>query len=442
MKQEGAVGLGALRGLSEVAPETARTTIVEWLKGENPAKRAAAIGVMRQSRDPNASKVLIDAFPSLPGESKVMVVDVLGSKGDAAAKPMIVKLVGENDEALRVVAIRALGSLGDASDVPMLAEQAANGQGGAKDAARQSLARLKGKDVDGAIVKAAEAGAPEVRVELIKSLAARAASSANDKLLAIAASDQNEQVRAAALASLGQLVSGNEYPKLVDLLAKPKADADRDAARKAVGDAATRMENRNEAAGPVVVAMDGASKETKAALIGTLTRIGGDRALAAVRAVRKDADPAVAEAAARSLTEWQDGSAIDDMLDIAKTGNERQKVLALQGLNRVLSQPNVGKSAQEKLAIYRQMMDASPRTQEKKLVIAGLGDMKDPAAFAALVPLVSDEALKNEAANAVVKVAKAVWDNAKPAAKAALEKVITANVDDGIKKQAQEQLGK
>lgn len=432
-----ALKIARLRGVSIVAPEKAIPVLAQMLAGADLQEQLMAAAMLRQMPGDAAGAALAAALGAAPAAAKVHILDALAARGQVSARAAVVELAKSTDEPVQVAALRALGSLGDASAIPLLAENAVK-TGAAGDAAKSSLAKMKGADVDAAIAAAAAAGPAPVRAELIKALGARGAASATPKLLEIAKADADETVRSAALTALGALATEKDFPALVQTLVAAKTDGERSTAVNAVAQAANRMTNRDDAIPAVAAALSAGDAKVKAALLSALTRIGGPKALAAVRGQLAAAEEPVKEAAVRAITEWQDSSALEDMLKIAGLSNQKHKILALRGINRVLSQRESDKTPAQKLDIFKQMMAACERPDEKKLVIAGLADMKDAAGFAMLTPLLEDPALKNEAGSGIVKLAKALRVN-KPS-QAALQKVVDSKADANIIKQAQDTL--
>ena len=93
------------------------------------------------------------AKPS-PRRKQADLLEALGERGDAVARPKVLELVDGKEEVVRVASLRALGGLGSAADVPILAKWAATGSDNEKSAALQSLVRLRGDDVNEAINEA------------------------------------------------------------------------------------------------------------------------------------------------------------------------------------------------------------------------------------------------------------------------------------------------
>ena len=87
-------------------------------------------------------------------------------------------------------------------------------------AAKESLARLRGQDINKAIIAALEAGDAEVKVELLGVLAVRAASETAG-VAAKLAGDGDEKVRRAAIEALGALGDDKQVAALVAMAKAP-----------------------------------------------------------------------------------------------------------------------------------------------------------------------------------------------------------------------------
>ncbi|MGE5610263.1 MAG: HEAT repeat domain-containing protein [Bacillota bacterium] len=433
------IRMAALRGLVAAEPAKSVSLVVDLLKSEKPQMQAVACGyIARQLPGQEATNTFVSVMNGLSTDTQVLLLDALGVRGDASAKAAVLASAKSANEAVSVAAIKALATLGNASDVKLLAETAA-GTGPASEAARSALARLHGQEVDPAILAAIKSSSENVQVQLVRALASRGATSAVPAFLDLAANGPSESVRLAALEATGSLAAEKDYSAVVKRIVEAKSDTERKAATTAAAAVATRFASKDASAEPVIAALANASTPAKVALLGNLNRIGGDKALVAVRNLQKDSDASLQEAAVRAIASWPEAAAIPDMMNIVQTGNDTQRVLALRGLQKVI--PASGKSAADSLALYRQMLAACKTADEKRVVLAGAAEVKDTAAFELVLPSLSDDALRNEAATAAIKIAKAVGP-ANPQSKVALQKVLAANIDAGLKKQAQEALGK
>ena len=431
--------IAALRGLLAVDPEGAAKVLVEVLRSDDARMWAFAAGFAREIPGAQAAKVFADEMPKLAPPAQVLLLGALAERGDAAILPAVVAATKSNDEGVRVAGFTALGRVGDASSIALLAGVAVGGPAKEAEAARQSLYRLRGKEVDAAILQAAGSGAAPLRVELIRALAARAVAAAAD-VLAKNVGDPDEAVRAESLRALGTLADAKAVSALVEWLVKAKTPAERAEAEKAVNTVGGRVADLEKRAEPVLAALPAASPEARGSLLRLLGRIPTPKSLAAVRASLKDASAEVQDTAFRVLAEWPDAEVAPDLLGLARSAaNPTHKVLALRGYIRVIGLPSQRPTA-ETVKMYADALAAATRADEKKQALGGLASVYDFAAIELATPYLTDKDLDAEAGAAVVQIAKVARKADGPRATAAVKKVIEVCKSEAARQAAENAL--
>ncbi|HUT36930.1 MAG TPA: HEAT repeat domain-containing protein [Planctomycetota bacterium] len=401
------VRAAALRGLVAVGGDESIALIMKSLMGDDVALQGMAVSFIRDVPGAEATKAFASQLLKLAPAVQVLVLEALATRGDSAATPAIVGATSNQDEKVRVGAFHALASLGDAAVVPLLVKAAAGEAKPEADAARTSLALLKGKGVDEAVLAEMKKADAKGKVELIKTLAARRAESAVPDLLK-AAEDENEEVRREAFTAIGKLATEKALPDLVALLVKGKDDVALKAAERAVLTVARELKDEAARTAPLIAALPKATAPGKAAILRLLGRFGGDKALAAVRAALADADASVQDAAIRSLVEWPDAAPADDLLKLVREAkSETHRVLALRGYVRMLALPSQ-MPITEVLKRYDETMKLATKVEDKKMILAGMAELRHPAVLKALQPYVADAALKAEAEAAAKRVTEAM----------------------------------
>ncbi|MHC4665603.1 MAG: HEAT repeat domain-containing protein, partial [Planctomycetota bacterium] len=186
--------VAALRGMVAANPKKGVDIVVGVLKGEDEVMQAAAIGLLREIPGPEMIEAVTAEFPNLSAAGQAQVLSALADTGDRSALPVVVDATKSPESDVRIAALGALGALGDVASVRLLAETAAGTEGAEQQAARESLYRLSGAEIDKTIL----AGIPrvdwKVRVELIRSLGERNVTRGVGVLLK-AARDQEREVR-------------------------------------------------------------------------------------------------------------------------------------------------------------------------------------------------------------------------------------------------------
>jgi hypothetical protein len=133
--------------------------------------------------------------------------------------------------------------------------------------------------------------------------------------------------------------------------------------------------------------------------------------------------------------------AAPDLLAVAKADTKTtNQVLAIRGYLRLAGLPE--RTAAERVAMCREALAVAKRSEEKKLALTVLAETNSPEAFAMAAPMLEDNSTKNEAAIAVIKIAKLLGNKVPAEAKSALEtaKGITkdrrllSDADDALRK--------
>ncbi|NQT85402.1 HEAT repeat domain-containing protein [bacterium] len=423
------VRLAALHGLVAAQGADAAPLLVTVIKTGDAMFRASAIGLAQGVKGTEATKTFAALLPSLPPDTQALLVGSLAGRGDTAAAPAVLAATKSEHEAVRTAALLALGSVGDASSIPLLAQAATSPQ---QAAARSSLSRLPGKDIDAALVAALTTGDPQVRVEIIHALASRGAAQAVAPLLKIAQGD-DAALRREAIRALGTLAPQAQLPALVALVVNAKDAKDRSAAEQAVANAFRRAPAPADRAAPVLTALPKASPEARAALLKLLSRAPTADALTAIRAGLKDAAEPVQDAAIRTLADWPNPAPAEDLLKLARTAPKpAHKVLALRGYVRLAA------LSKNPTQMYVRAMDLATRAEDKKLLLGGLGTADSAEALDIVEKYLANEPLQAEAALAAIQIANRIRERDGTRARKAIDAVLATVKDPRLRQQAQD----
>ena len=428
--------LAATRGVLTGDPEQSMPLLVELLRGDDADLRGLAVRFVREMPAATNAAVLVAAAEKLPSTSQVLLLGALADRGDRSLLPVLLRAAASEDADVRLAALRGFATMeGTADAVMLLAKAAVQAKGGPeKDAARASLAAMRGATVDDAIMAAIPGAEATIRNELILSLGQRAVKGAKPLLFRLAA-DADPAVQNAALGALGEVAGVNDYPAAAKLLLETKNDAVRGAAENLVVRLARQVPTEGDRTAPLLAGVVGAPVETKISLLKVLGAMGGTAALNAVRAELKSDDPKVQDATVRALAATPDAAALNDLLDIAKSSqNKVHRVLALRGYLRLVD-ASAGRAGAD-LKLYEPVIPLATDASEKKTLISGLGRINSPEALAVVAPMLDDEAVRNEAASAVIGMARGISGKNPREARTALEKVVALVKDEAIVKQA------
>jgi HEAT repeat protein len=411
--------------------------VIDALKSNDPAMQAGAIALVRDIPGQEITKALAKQLPNLPAAGQVQLLSALADRGDAVALPAVARAIDSADELVRIAALKAVGQLGDASSVSLLSGRAAQTSGDEQKAARESLYRLRGQQVDQAILAAIPSARGDVKIELIQSVGERNAVSGIPVLLETA-KDADSKVQRESFKVLKTIADAKFLPALVELLIKTKSQSVRGEAEKTVAAVAHKIEQKDRQAEAVLAALaQVVDVEARCSLLSVLGRIGDNSALPELRKALADDDAKIQDAAIRALSDWPNPAPVDDLLKVAKTSdNQVHRILALRGFVRLLGL-ETGRPAEEMIELYQQAMKLAPDVPEKRKVLSGLANTKSLAALEMAATCLQDSSLQQEAEVAVVKIAEGIYGSYPEKTKEVVGKVMQTSKSDSLREQAQ-----
>ena len=350
-----------------------------------------------------------DFVDKLPEPARIQFTAILAKYPAETARPYLLTAAENPSLAIRLAALRSLAQAGDGKSVVFLATKAARTSGAEQEAAREALARLRGLDVDAAVLDhLAKTSDDAVKSELVQAASARRVAGAKPALMALARSG-SPGLKTRASAALRTIAVQGDIPELLDLLGGLEDETAREAMQDTVA-AVARTNPRELARAGEVKARLAAEKDAKkrADLLRVLGKIGDDSALSTVREALADPDETVVDAAVRALADWPTVTPRDDVLQIARTSLVlNHRVLAFRAYIRMIGmEPN--RQAEGAAADLLKAMANSPRPEERKLVLGLLGRFPCVTSLKAAESLLSDPTVAEEAKLAADRIRKAL----------------------------------
>jgi HEAT repeat protein len=398
----------AFKGKVAAGPD-APGAILKALNGKDPDLYAPALALVPASFGPAEIGRVAELMPRLPENRQIQLTALLAKYPAESVRPTLLAAAESPSLNVRLAALRALAWAGDGKCVVFLASKAAKTAGAEQDVAREALARLRGLDVDAAVLEhLAKASDDAVRGELVQAASARRVAAAMPMLMQLVKSG-SPTIKTKAAAALRTLAVQADIPALLDLLGGLEDETAREAMEDTVA-AAARTNPRELARAGEVRARLAAEKDPKrrAELLRVLGKIGDDSALAQVRTSLGDPDAAVVDGAVRALADWPTIAARDDVLEIARTSlilNHR--VLATRAYIRMIGlEPN--RSPEGAAADLLKVLALSPRLEEKKLVLGLLGRFPCVTSLKTAESLLSDPTVAAEAKLAADRIRRAL----------------------------------
>ncbi len=399
----------AFKGKITAAGGGGKDLILKALAGKDAVLYSPAIAMVPGNFSAGEVGRVADLLSRLPEDARIQLTAVLGGYPADAVGPYLLSAAENPSLDVRLTAIRSIGKAGDAKAVAFLATKAARTSGAEQDAAREALARIKGADVDAAILAHITRTSDDaVRAELVQAAGARRIAGAKPALVDMVKTG-SPALKAKAAAALHDIAGTADIPDLLGLL----LGLDDETARETMEDtvaavARTNPRELNRAGAVKALLASEKDPKKKADLLRVLGKIGDDTGLAQIRAALADPDETVVDAAVRALVDWPTPAARDDVYEVARTSlilNHR--VLAIRAFIRMVGlEPYRGPegAAGDLLKI----LSLSPRSEEKKLVLAMLVRFPCVTALKTAESLQSDSALVKEAKLAADRIRQAL----------------------------------
>ncbi len=391
----------ALRQLINANPAGAVDEINTALMGTEPAFHAVAIHAVSTLAVPGAAAELANRLGSYAPAVQVSLLAALGTNGDSGAVPGLLKAIDGSDPEVRLAALDALGRLpGNTEGAQRLALLAA-GNGTEAKSAFASLVRLNGPGLDEFIRAGAGSDSnPALQIVFVQQLAARNQTEAIPFLLGLRGSPV-EALRLEVLDALRAITSSRDQRALIYWAIGASSPAEQTRAVRALianilrdGQVATRADT-------VIAAINAGDAPARLILLPVLSRVAGPAALAAAAAQAKDANEAIATAAAAELTRWPDATALPLLVDLAVgTSSGSVRNAAVQGAARFLARSS-GPAAAQRSAQARKLIGLPIAVPEKLALLNVLSLCNDQPALDVARGYLSDPATAEAARDAV-----------------------------------------
>ena len=220
---------------------------------------------------------------------------------------------------------------------------------------------------------------------------------------------------------------------MLAILVKPADPKDRAGLEHAIGVAFLSVADKNVCADKVSKATHSAGGEAKASLIRLLAKAPTNKALGAVKAMTKDLNTAVKDAAVRTLADWPNPTPADDVIAMAKaTSDKKHRILLLRGYIRMaglVEDPTEMCIAAIKLA---------EGSRDKKQVLSALGQAGSFKAFNLAAGYLDDKETFEEAAMAAARIGEKLRGSKdRQQVKTVLQKIVKATKNRSTKKMAE-----
>jgi hypothetical protein len=435
--------LACTAGRFAVAAEPQTQTAVQMAidllgSGDADVRQIALDRIRTGVRGDAATRRLAELVPTLQPARQAELVTALAERGDRAAVPAILALLGSSaDATVRTAALRGLAALGGTAEVSTLVASlsAADPE---RSAARRGLVVIDAA-AGPAILAAVNGAEPGLKAALLEVLAERRDRAALP-LLEAAAVDDSPVVRAAAMRSLAGMGGPDQVDALVAGVLKAAAGAERDDAERALVAVCTQKPGKERSAAVFLDRFQAADDASRDVLVPTLGRVGGERAITIVDGLVASPDAATRRLGLAALTRWPDATVTARLLDLlakAQDPGEREQLLA--ALIRIAPLPDNKLNDAQKLELLQKTMTLCQQEADRRRVLERANAIRTVDTLRFVLPYIDDPALAEPACLSVVELAhhRALRDAHKDEFAKALDKVIATTKNAELVERAQ-----
>ncbi|HMK38295.1 MAG TPA: family 16 glycoside hydrolase [Bacteroidota bacterium] len=366
-----------------------------------------------------------------PG-TRSAIISMLGERGDTNAYPSIVTALNDPDAGVRSCAVDAAVRIRKEESLPALLSFLERTRvAGDLAAVRGALERLPPERTTVTVASSLSRVTPPACVMLLEYLG-RTTGAPVEPLFALAASAE-PAVRVAALKALGTAAGRNDAGRLTALLLAAESDAEHAAAGRSLASLCGRIPDPEMRAETPLEAYGSATPAQRARLLSVICRLGGRRALSLASREARSRDPELSDAAVRGLAEWPTLDAFDTLLVVAGSKSTLTlRVLAIRGAVRLVERAPIPPAAA--VHYHERTLAAAQRTEEKRLVLGALANLRDTEALRDVIPYISDDSLGLDAAMAAGRIASGPAAETEGPGSAEVARVfIESMVPDGIR---------
>lgn len=423
------VAKAASIGLVAAANEQqAIESIKQYLASGKEWEFEAGLQSAVRSKYPVASQLLGAAIPNASSDRQLQLLAAIESRGDRSASPLVREALFTDNLAVRAAAITALGKLGKASDVDVLVTEAIGSDPQIKSAARDALAVINADQIEQTMI-ALLGRDKKNQLLAMEIIGRRRISAAGPQLVGIAKTAGAPQVRLNAIKSLTQIAPPELLPALLDLATAAKTEGERAAAKRAVLDTSLRVPDRDQAAELVASRFDRVPTDQRSLLLEAMAAIGGKRALSFVTDAANSDDRQLQDAGTRVLGSWSTPDAAPALLQIADSDHP-DHVRSLRGYLRIARQLNF--SDAERVEMVRKVLGVAERDDERLLALTILERVPTKLSLELAVSQLASDQLGSKASEAVSNLANEVAKKHPADAAQAAKKVLETGGDAGV----------
>ncbi|RZF62396.1 family 16 glycoside hydrolase [Sphingobacterium corticibacterium] len=393
--------VGALTLLTRANPAKARKQLMKATTSSEPLYRAAALDLLAENGTDADTKKLIGTLRKSSPEVQESILNYLAAEGTEALVPDIQKSLGSlKYTRAKIAGLNTLSKLSSDGSTDYLISELPE----ADEATTQAIEALLLSSKDSAVVdkiNAAITGADtKTQVALLNVLATRTnANSSKVVLPLLTASDNN--VKAAALKALPNVVNPEDVDVLIGILANtPESDARY--VQEALVIALNARSDKDAKISQLAVETSRNPLPTSAKIFPVFAGLGGAESLQTVESFLKNKE--LKNSALLALANWSDPEVLPTLIKLSRSERVSEHFGAI--FNGLVKQINASDHTNEqKTLLLKDAFELAENTAQKRTVLSNLQATGTYQAMMFAAQYMDDKDLKGAATNTALNIA-------------------------------------
>jgi HEAT repeat protein len=363
--------------------------------------RNAAIRMSLNIPEPEVIKKWIEYFPKATREAKPEIINMLGTRSDKVALPLITAALSDQDlnvrreAAVAVVKINGSKSLTALVDYMMKFSNESD-----QEAAKSALMTICSSDNISLLVPILNGGTSAARKSTIELLAWNKGNDYFKEVLPFTSSP-DESLKKASMKALASLAGPSDQTKLIELLSVTDNQDYIGDIQTAIALAASKIADPEKRSSALLKAMEGKIQKEK--IIPVLAITGGQEALKAVMKEFENGNADIRDICFKTLLGWNNYSTSSALYEIVASGNKTFEAPAFEEyVSRIKSS---GLADEQKLLLLRKIMPFALSSDRKNEIITEIGNLKTYQSLYCIANYLDDASTSAAAAKAAMIIA-------------------------------------
>lgn len=378
--------------------DEALSLLLKAVDRDNKAFRYAVLNIAEKNGGTSSTRQWIEKAGSASSEVRAEIIDMLGRRGDRGAANFVIASLNDPAKEVREEAVAALVKLQANDATPALLNHMAKGND--LDAAKVAINQILSQKHLAPVAEKMNKASGKTKAAFIDILAAKAGNDYFDEIVAVTGSSDPDE-KAAAYSALKNISDSSNLDELIRLLLEANNKNEIEAVQQAVVTAATGVKSEQTADGKLLRALKSTDKKER--IITLLPQIGGNAALKAVTGYFNNSAGSLKEAAFEALASWNDYAAAASLYEVAANSEGEFRRKAFQNFVRQVRTTSLPDD--QKLLQYRKIMPLASGTDDQRLVIQAIGNLKTFLSLAYLEQFLGNKELEQATARAIMRIA-------------------------------------